>query len=133
MKSEKSSNKPGVFKWSLGGWFGAQIGGTGWLLLFGVLLMFHEDRVAGISITACFLVLNAIGTFLWYRRDNIAPYPATQIFLALIGGLSALTLTLVDWAGYFPHGVTASYYTKWLLIIPALMAFFHFRERTSRR
>ena len=133
MKSQKTSLKSGTFQWNFNGWLGCQIGGTGWLLLFGILLLFHKDIIAGISFTVCFLLLNAIGAFLWHRRDKIAPYHATQIFFALVGGLSAVTITLLDWAGYFPNEATASDYTKWLLIIPALMVVFHFRERSSRK
>jgi len=133
MKPQKTSLKSRAFQWSFNGWLGGQIGGICWLLLLGILLLFHKDITAGISFIVCFLLLNAIGAFLWHRRDKIAPYPATQTFIALVGGLSALTITLVDWAGYFPHGANASDYTKWLLIVPVLMVVFHFQERSSNK
>jgi len=133
MGSKKSSIKGGAFKWNKSGWLGLQIGGTSWLLLLGILLLFHNDIIAGISIIMCFFLLNAIGTSLWLRRGKIAPYHAVQIFCALLGGLSVLTIMLVDWAGYFPPEATGSDYAKWLLIIPAVMVLFHFQERSSKK
>ena len=132
MKTQKMNRNAGLFKWTIGGWLGIQIGGTGWLLLMGILLVFHGDMIAGISLIVCFLGLNAIGVFLWYQRDEITPYHGSQLFAALIGGFSTLTITLVDWAGYFPDGATASDYTKALLIIPAIMVIRHLQERSRR-
>ncbi len=132
MKTGKSSSRARGWQWNFAGWFGTQIGSTGWLLVLGVLLLLQKDNVAGISIIVCFAVINFTGIYLWKRRDKITPYTAIQLFLALAGGLSAVTLTVIDKTGYFPQGVTANYYTKWLLIVPVLMVLFYIRQRPRK-
>lgn len=133
MESKNAKGGRGAFHWNAGGWFGAQIGGTFWLLLAGALFLLQQDMIAGITLIICFLALNIVGVFMWYHRDGIAPYPAIQVLIAFIGGLSFIAITVLDIAGQLPSGTTGTEYTRWFLIFPAVMLFFYLQERSSRK
>ena len=60
----------GSFRWNKGGWLGAQLGGTCWLLIMGVLIGV-EDPLAGAVILVCFAAANLYGWSLWKRRDEL--------------------------------------------------------------
>ena len=70
------------FQWNTGGWFGAQLGGTLWILLLAVLLV-SKDVWLALTVFAAFLLPNVVGTLLWRARGRIAAYPAIQILLAV--------------------------------------------------
>src|SRR4051794_27734348 len=91
METKAALPGPGRFQWNMGGWFGPQLGGTAWMLVGAVVLVPHTPEVAGVWL-ACFAVANAIGSWLWWRRDRLRPYPALQVLLLACGinGLLAL-------------------------------------------
>jgi hypothetical protein len=72
MESKEPLPGPGRFQWNLGAWFGGQIGGTAWMLVGAVVLAPHAPEVAGVWL-ACFAASNAIGSWLWWRRDRLRP------------------------------------------------------------
>ena len=64
---------PGCFQWNAGAWFGVLFGGTAWLLAGAVVLAPLAPAVAGVW-AACFVVVTALGLWLWQQRDRMPPY-----------------------------------------------------------
>lgn len=128
---------PGFFRWEIGGHLGSQIGGTAWLILMGFGEMFF-NIVPGLIWVLCGVVPNVIGTMIWNRRDRIAPYPATQILLAItmLAAMAAMVtsytyerwggMRVADWDGLKSVWLV-------LLILPVIMVVFHFLEMNTLR
>jgi hypothetical protein len=89
VETEESLQGPGCFQWNKGGWFGGQLGCTAWMLGGAIVLVPYASDVAGVWLTG-FAVANAIGFWMWSRRDRLRPYPALQALL-LVCGFSGLT------------------------------------------
>jgi hypothetical protein len=82
---------PGYFQWNTGVWFGGQLGGTAWMLVGAAVLTPRAPEVAAVWLF-CFAVANAIGSWLWWRRDRLRPYPAMQLLLLACGASGLLAL-----------------------------------------
>ena len=41
--STKSLVGPGRFQWNVGGWFGASLGGSAWMIVTAGFLLFHDQ------------------------------------------------------------------------------------------
>jgi hypothetical protein len=82
---------PGAFQWNAGGWFGSQVGGTAWLLSGVIQPPAPVPWLRGAWLAA-FLLANAVGLALWWRRDRLAPFPATLALLATCGLAGTLAL-----------------------------------------
>ena len=127
----------GRFQWSTGGWFGAQIGATAYLVVLGILLVFQAPR-AGSLLLVCGLLPNLIGTGIWMRRCRLAPYPALQLLVATVFVFTALALGGLILCGQ-PLGLQPQYSVEtrqvvWILLIyPGLMLMFHLQERSASR
>lgn len=127
----------GAFQWNKGGWFGAQLGGTCWLLIMGVLIAV-KDPIAGLVILACFAASNLYGLSLWKRREELPAYPSIQK-LVVVEGLSALVAVafvhLRDAMRYLPEDSQVSPLAMYgaLLVFPFLMVMFHVQERETRK
>ncbi len=121
----------GAFQWNRGGWFGAQLGGTLWLLLLGLLLLSQGDP-AGFGPLGLALTANGVGLLLWRRRDRIAPHPGLQLLVTVCGVAAAGGIaSLVLWGETPPaEGFAAGWF---LLVYPSLMLVFLLQERQARR
>ncbi len=86
---------PGCFQWNKGGWIGSQVGSTCWLLVGAAVLAVQAPIIAVIWLV-CFSIVNAIGTWLWLRRDRVPPYSAFQVLLAILGIMGLLALVSFD-------------------------------------
>ncbi len=82
----------GCFQWNMGAWFGGQIGGTAWMLVGTVVLASHAPEVAAIWGLG-FVLVNALGIWLWGHRDRFRPYPALQVLMLVCGIQSVIALT----------------------------------------
>ena len=85
---------------------------------------------------AMFAVLNAVGFWLYFRRDRILPYPAMQMFLFTCGltCISAWTVLVVMRPNLVPlMQATALQGYLCLMIIPGIMLSFHFKESAPTR
>ena len=137
MASKSPKKGKGTFQWNTGGWFGGQVGSTCWLFILGVVTL-AKDAPLGALILLCFLIPNILGTLSWHWRDRIAPFPAIQILMALIGGFALLAFIALDVSGIIPEldptygGSTHKLYL-YLLIFPALMVFFLVQEFGGRK
>ena len=80
MTEQKTKPGPGRFQWNRGGWFGAQVGATAWLLLLGGLML-GQGRMGGAVVLALALAANGVGFWLWSQRNEREPYPSIQMML----------------------------------------------------
>jgi hypothetical protein len=134
MQANSPVSGPGYLRWNAGGWFGSQLGGTCWLLVGAVVLAPRAPGVAAVWL-AGFVVANAIGSWLWRRRDRLRPYPALQLLLLACGlsglpawlAVNALRPDLAGLMGWPRRGYLV------LLIVPALMAWPAVLEHAGRR
>jgi ABC-type phosphate transport system permease subunit len=139
MESKEPLAGPGRFQWNLGAWFGGQIGGTAWMLVGAVVLAPHAPEVAGVWL-ACFAVANAIGSWLWWCRDSLRPYPSLQALLSACGVSSVIALVALhvlrpDLRITRPRGILLTdepRFIPWFLVLViALMTSFHLMERSA--
>ena len=135
--SEASGHAPrGAFQWNAGGWFGAQVGSTIWLLLLGALVMPGRPGV-GAAVVACGAIPNALGTALWLRRSELDPHLALQLLIGCMGVCAAAALVLLDVRGSEPlasHLQPSPQRVYWILAMyPGLMAVFWLRQRAALR
>ena len=131
----------GCFQWNRGGWFGSQLGGTAWMLVGAVVLVPHAPEVAGVWLAGV-AVANAIGSWMWWRRDRLRPYPALRALLLVCGvdGLMALVALHVLRPGLRitrPLGIYLADEPRsilWLLVlVVSLMTWFHVREWSAQK
>lgn len=119
------------FQWNAGGWSGAQIGATSWLLV-GAIVLFPLAPPIALLWLASGIVLNLIGYGLWRMRSRMRAYPAIQLFMALAGivGVSA-------WAALLELRPEIPRFLMWptsywpFAIVPAIMLWFAVSERFS--
>ena len=129
---------PGAFQWNAGGWFGAQIGSTLWLLILGLVFIGQTKAEAGLSSLLAWAIANAVGLYLWSRRSSLAPFVAIEILLAVMG-LSTLGAFLLIEHFNELAGIDARFSSDpgklyWLLALyPGLMVMFASQERAMRR
>jgi len=98
MNARSPKKGRGRFQWNSGGWFGAQIGATLWVLIGGIVL-WPESSAAGIAGVTAFVIPNAAGLALYMNRHRIAPYPAIQVLLFMIGAFSFGFIVYLDRTG----------------------------------
>lgn len=96
MSSKQPIQGPGRFQWNREEWFGARIGFTAWLLPTGLIFAYRNPILRtplfGLFWLVIFVAINALGFWMWSRRDRIGPYRAIQVLWAAsgVGGLIAL-------------------------------------------
>lgn len=126
-----------AFSWNLGGWLGAQLGGSLWMLILGVVLLWREP-VSGAVCLAAFAALNLWGVYLWKSRGKLTAYAGIQRLLMGVCATYLLVVWVVNASGAsqppspgewvstrLPYGLVA--------LGPALMLFFHIMERAARK
>ena len=89
---------PGVSQWNGWIWFGVQLGSTLWMLLAAAGTAPFAPGLAAVWLL-CFAVPNALGTWLWLRRDRMALHPGVPAACAVdlrqqLVGLAHLRLVL---------------------------------------
>lgn len=133
MAKKRPKPGPGHFQWNGGGWAGAQLGGSLWMLAVAVSLVQSAPGVALVWVLG-FSAVNMIGLALWNRRDRIRPYPALQLLL-LVLGISGLvgfgSLELMAPAVFDGEGWSRQDWMA-LLVVPVIMTFFALLEWRAR-
>ncbi len=78
-------------QWNRGGWLGGQLGGSCWMFVAGALT-FPLSVATAALVLGIFGLSNAIGFWLWSRRDRLSPYRAIQIlmFVLMLAGMLAV-------------------------------------------
>jgi len=132
---QKTANSERL-NWNAGGWFGAQIGGTCWIVICAALLIAHDLGLAKI-LFAMFMVTNLVGWSMWFFRSRITAYRAMQILLIITGVVGLAATFAIDRSGLWHvvqgFGGTVSVSQMYLLIpvmIAALLALFWSRNRS---
>lgn len=141
METRRALPGPGLFQWNTAAWFGVQLCLTGWMLVGAVAFVRLAPEVTGIWL-ACLAVANAIGSWVWWRRDRFRPYPALQALLltCLVIGVPALVAlyTLrpgLDFPFIRPTGIYLwdQHWIRFLVLIITLMTASLFMERSARK
>ncbi len=126
----------GQFQWNSGGWFGAQLGSTCWLLIFVVMLAVWGAVWQAAVMGVLFLAPNIAGLAMWLRRDRLQPYTAIQLLLASVtmaafGAMAFMKVAVPAKMQQPGVSMNSSYLS--LLIFPGLMLMFHFIEKGARK
>src|SRR5947207_15960007 len=130
METEQAMAGPGYFQWNTGAWFGMQLGSTAWMLLAAAWMAPLAPAVAAVGLL-CFALANAFGTWLWHRRDRLAPHPAIQVLTLSVSGSGLLLLLTFDWfwPPVAPRESLWAAYAIFCLGAPLMMARFYVLER----
>jgi cation transporter-like permease len=119
-------------QWNLGGWLGAQLGSTAWILVAGVLSLGADINTALIVI-ALFVIGNIAGMLVWRRRERLSAYAGIQILLPIVGIVGLAAVYVLENSGIYESiqigsNVSArSTYGIIILVVAALMLMFYFR------
>jgi hypothetical protein len=123
-----------AFQWNRGGWFGAQIGSSAYLIILGLALV-TVDLTLGIIIALCGVIPNIMGLMMWKRREIISPYSAFQYLLLTIFVFTTVALCASVFGEQVKNIEQLNGSTKmmWLpLMFLALMFIFHRKEKSSK-
>ncbi len=126
----------GGFQWSTGGWFGAQVGSTCWLLGTAILFFSQAPFLAALWL-GCFASVNLVGTAIWMNRGKVDPYRAIQILLLVVFAFTAIAMVSADLFGLLGEieqrfkNPRLLYFV--LLMFPGLMTMFHFQNRVKSK
>ncbi len=124
-------------QWNIGGWLGAQVGGTVWILVAGILSLWVDVNTAMIVI-ALFVLANVIGMAIWRRRDKLSAYAGIQILLPIVGAVGLATVYMLDRSNIYESmqvGGTVSARSTYgliILVVAALMLMFYFQFGRKR-
>jgi len=118
--------------WNLSGWLGAQLGGSAWMLISGIL-SYRLHQTTAITVLALFAITNLIGFGLWRLRNRLSPHAGIQILLTALGIFGLATVFVLDRAGIYEAiqiGASVSAkatYAVLIVVIAAMMFMFYFR------
>ncbi len=124
-------------RWNLGGWLGAQVGGTVWVLVAGILSLWL-DVPTGVAVIALFVFANVIGMAIWWRREKLSAYAGIQILLPIVGLVGLAAVYALERSGIYESiqvGGTVSARSTYgiiILVVPALMLIFYFKFGRKR-
>ncbi len=122
--------------WQAGGWFGAQLGGTAWLLISALVVAPHAPPSAAVLL-ASFAAANGIGLLLWMQRARLDPYRALQLLLAASVLAGAVATRWLELRGEFalldPRISPRTMYGLLALLWLVLAAVFVAKGRAARR
>ena len=82
-------------RWHIGGWLGAQAGGTVWILVAGILSLWIDVNTAMIVI-GLFVIANVVGMLIWRRRDKMSAYAGIQTLIPIVGAAGLATVYMLE-------------------------------------
>lgn len=124
-------------QWNLGGWLGAQLGCTAWILVAGVLSL-RVDLDTGLVVIALFIVANGIGMAIWRSRERLSAHAGLQMLVPIIGVVGLAAVYVLDRAGIYETiqvGGTVSARSSYgaiISVVAALMLMFYFQFGRKR-
>lgn len=124
-------------QWNLGGWLGAQLGGTVWILVAGILSLWTDVNTA-LAVIALFVLVNLTGMVIWKRRDKMSAYAGIQILLPIVGVAGLATVYVLENPGIYESvqvGGTVSARSTYgviILVVAVLMLMFWFQFGRKR-
>ena len=129
----------GQFQWNAGGWLGATVGGTSWMLVTAGFLVSNQEVAVAAVPFSCFLIASLFAYGLWMRRGQLDPFLSLMALLAVLSiatpvawlttryWASQETLARMSWPSWYGWNVVV------LLLVPAIMAWFSVAEAKARR
>ena len=118
--------------WNVSGWLGAQLGGSAWMLISGIL-SFRLHTATAITVLTLFAITNLIGFVLWRQRNRLSAHAGIQILFTALGIFGLATVFVLDRAGIYEaiqigQSVSAkATYAVLVVVIVAMMFMFYFR------
>lgn len=119
-------------QWNLGGWLGAQLGSTIWILVAGMVSLWSDVRTA-LVVIALFVLANLCGMVIWRRRQMLSAYAGVQILLPIVGVIGLAAVYALERSGIYESiqvGGTVSARSTYgiiILVVAALMLMFYFQ------
>jgi fluoride ion exporter CrcB/FEX len=117
--------------WSVGGWFGGQLGATVWMLVAGILTAIRDYPI-GMFVVLLFAIPNVIGVVLWLSR-RFSCYVSTQLLMVVSGLCGLLTVNTLEnanaWMKIQTGGQVTAQSSYWIigLVYGGLILLFHIR------
>lgn len=124
-------------QWNLGGWLGAQLGSTVWILVAGILSLW-ADITTAVVVIGLFIFANVIGMLIWRRRDRLSAYAGIQILLPMVGTVGLAATYVLERSNIYESiqvGGTVSARSTYgiiILVVAALMLMFYFQFGRKR-
>ena len=84
--------------WNAGGFFGALLGATSWMLI-SALMLFQQDTTLALQVLAIYTLSNGAGIGLWLARGRLSAHTGLQSLLILLALASFAIVALIDSAG----------------------------------
>lgn len=119
-------------QWNIGGWLGAQVGSTVWILVAGILSLWVDVNTA-IVVISLFVLANVVGMLIWKRRDKMSAYAGIQILLPIVGTAGLATVYVLERSNIYESiqvGGTVSARSTYgiiILVVAVLMLMFYFQ------
>ena len=132
------NNGRGHLRWNGGGWLGATLGGSTWMLVSSGFLLIYGQQAVALVPSFAFSISVFCGAILWGRRNSLPPYQAmmilTGLFAVLFPAVFFIVLFAADEAVLAKMNWTATPLTIGVVvgICPATMAYFWYLERQAR-
>jgi hypothetical protein len=122
--------------WHAGGWFGSQLGGTAWLFI-GALVVVFESPASAAVLLGCGLASNLVGFVLWSQRTRLNPYRALQILTVVVVLAGAVATRWLELRGEFhlldPRVGPHTMYGLLLALLFILLALFESKHRAASK
>ncbi len=124
-------------QWNIGGWIGAQVGSTIWILVAGMLSLWVDVNTA-LLVIALFILGNLAGVAIWRRRETLSAYAGIQILLPIVGVAGLAAIYALDRRTIYESiqvggTLSAQYsYGMIILVVAALMVMFYFQFGRNR-
>ncbi len=116
------------------GWFGAQLGGTIWILI-AAAAVWVLDAPEFIDLIGIFLAANLIGFGLWSYRHKVKPLLALELLIVTVALAGLLSVYILDKAQLFMRiqvGGQVSAQSTYIIIVAislSLMLLFYWQNR----
>lgn len=125
------------FVWNAGAWLGSLLGGSAWVLLAGIVLLFQDIPSAAVCLGS-FAALNTYGLHLWRRRDKLGAYEGFQRLMLAFTLFYAIIIVVMNVRGITesptPIGGIPTRVPYWPIGLPLVsMAFWYLLERAAKR
>jgi uncharacterized membrane protein len=116
-------------QWNLGGWLGAQLGSTVWILVAGILSLWTDVNTA-LAVIGLFVLVNLVGMAIWKRREKMSAYAGIQTLLPIVGVVGLAAVYVLENSAIYESiqvGGTVSARSTYgiiILVVAALMLMF---------
>jgi tryptophan-rich sensory protein len=121
------------FQWNAGGWFGAFLGSTTFMLVGGLMFACRSTAMATVWLV-CYATAVTCGILLWTRRKSFRPFQTLQCLLLVVGMAATIAILSAFFNGVdLSEGLNATPTQVFLalLVVPGLMLGAQLLERRA--